>query len=130
MHTDDKRHEIARKLRETSESAWSFRKELYDEGIELFCDDQADYYLICKAITGYIPAEHMHPCDYAELHKQLANLIELEPERTCRMVRDERYSEIYEGPMLRCTRCEAAVPEYFTGSYNYCPNCGTKVMDK
>lgn len=49
-------------------------------------------------------------------------------ERTCRMEKDDRYSEMYEGPMLRCTRCDAPVPEIFTGQYNYCPNCGAKVV--
>lgn len=48
-------------------------------------------------------------------------------ERTCRMEKDDRYSEMYEGPMLRCTRCDAPVPEIFTGQYNYCPNCGGRV---
>lgn len=49
-------------------------------------------------------------------------------ERTCRMEKDDRYSEMYEGPMLRCTRCDAPIPEIFTGQYNYCPNCGAKVI--
>lgn len=59
---------------------------------------------------------------------EYSGTVERRAERTCRMKKDDRYSEMYEGPMLRCTRCDAPVPEIFTGQYNYCPNCGAKVI--
>lgn len=47
--TNDERSKVARNLRESRESAWDFREQLSDDGIDVFCDDQADYYLIHKA---------------------------------------------------------------------------------
>ena len=68
----------------------------------------------------------MHPCDYDELHKRLADLIEPEPERTCEILHDDNLSEQYGGPIARCSYCGAVLPEEFTGPYYYCPCCGSK----
>lgn len=76
MVTDDERREVARRLRGLNGNISHVRRVYEAEGIYTFCDDQADYYQICYAIAGYLPAEHMHPCDYEELHDRLADLIE------------------------------------------------------
>ena len=74
--TCDERRRVAERLRGLNGNASRVRRAYEAEGISIFCDDQADYYQICNAIAGYLPAEHMHPCDYDELHLRLADLIE------------------------------------------------------
>lgn len=132
MPTNEEKREAARRLRESRESAWDYRKQLEEVGIHLFCADQADYYLIHKAVLGCLPAEHMHPCDYAELHDFLATIIDPELERTCRI---EQISETE----MRCSECGevygwAEVDNLEGGklSYNgmYCKECGARVVDE
>ena len=74
--TDDERREVARRLRGLNGNVSHVRRVYEDEGSSILCNDQADYYQICHAVAGYIPAEHMHPCDYDELHLRLADLID------------------------------------------------------
>ena len=74
--SDDERREVAERLRELNGNVSHVRRVYEDEGFSILCDDQADYYQICHAVAGYLPAEHMHPCDYEELHARLADLIE------------------------------------------------------
>lgn len=130
MATDEEKRSIAQSIRESGESAWDFRKQLSDEGTDVFCDDQADYYLIHKAVTGYIPAEHMHPQDYSEFHNRLADLIEPKPERTC-TIESWRYDEmgdlsdvVYITYELSCGHSDDSfcLPKY-------CPTCGAKVVN-
>ncbi len=85
MPTNDERREVAARLRELP----CIPSELDQwKGRELFLEpsryDEADYAQIHRILLGCLPAEHMHPCDYEELHARLADLIEPE-ERTCRM---------------------------------------------
>lgn len=74
--SDKERREVARRLRGLNGNAMHVRRVYEAEGFSISCDDQADYYQTCDAITGYLPAEHMHPVDYEELHNRLADLIE------------------------------------------------------
>ena len=74
--TDDERRRVAEGLRGLNGNVLHVRRVYEDEGFSILCDDQADYYQICHAVAGYLPAEHMHPCDYEELHARLADLIE------------------------------------------------------
>ena len=74
--SDDERREVAERLRELNGNVSHVRRVYEDEGFSILCDDQADYYQICHAVAGYLPAEHMHPCDYEELHARLADLID------------------------------------------------------
>ena len=74
--TDDERRRVAAELRGLNGNVSHVRRVYEDEGSSILCDDQADYYQICHAVAGYLPAEHMHPCDYEELHARLADLIE------------------------------------------------------
>ena len=76
MVTDDERREVAKRLRGLNGNISHVRRVYEAEGISILCDDQADYYQICDMVTGYLPAEHMHPCDYKEMHDRLADLIE------------------------------------------------------
>ena len=76
MATDDERRLVAERLRGLNGNVSHVRRVYEDEGFSILCDDQADYYQICHAVAGYLPAEHMHPCDYEELHARLADLIE------------------------------------------------------
>lgn len=140
MPTDEERREVARRLRESRESAFDYRGQLEEVGINLFCFDQADYYLIYKSVYGSLPAEHMDTCDYAEFHGRLADLIEPEPERTCRNVSDNETG-------FTCSECGASVTGWdYSHSYvdesgvrwyttadaprrNYCPHCGARVID-
>lgn len=76
MPTDTERREVALRLRGLNDNISHVRRVYEAEGISILCEDQADYYQICYAVAGYLPAEHMHPCDYKELHERLADLIE------------------------------------------------------
>ena len=78
MHvvSDDERRRVAEGLRGLNGNISHVRRVYEDEGFSILCNDQADYYQICHAVAGYLPAEHMHPCDYDELHDLLADLIE------------------------------------------------------
>ena len=73
--TDDERRRVAERLRGLTSNVHELRKSYESEGFSILCDDQADYYQICHAVAGYLPPEHMHPCDYEELHARLADLI-------------------------------------------------------
>ena len=84
--TDDERREVAKRLRGLNDNILHVRRVYEAEGISILCDDQADYYQICDMVTGYLPAEHMHPCDYKEVHDRLADLIE--PSDTSQSCRD------------------------------------------
>ena len=82
--TDDERRRVAERLRGLNGNVSHVRRVYEAEGLSILCDDQADYYQICHAVAGYLPAEHMHPCDYEELHARLADLIEpSEPKVKC-----------------------------------------------
>lgn len=76
MATDDERRRVAERLRDLTSNVYGLRKSYESEGFSILCDDQADYYQICHAVSGYLPPEHMHPCDYEELHARLADIIE------------------------------------------------------
>ena len=78
MPTDDERREVAERLRGLNGNISHVRRVYEAAGISILCDDQADYYQIYDMVTGYLPAEHMHPCDYKEVHDRLADLIEPE----------------------------------------------------
>lgn len=67
--------------------------------------------------------------DYSEMLSRLADLIDPEPERTCRLSEtDHEYEASY-----RCDACNRVVWRDFKGNPrpNYCPNCGARVaMDE
>ena len=121
--TDEERREVARKLREMPCDVYELEAAWKREGIETECHDQTDYYQIHDAILGCLPAEHMHPCDYEELHSRLADLID---RPTCAMAFDRAAG------MVACSGCGehfAAGAHYLDrGAWNHCPNCGAVVV--
>lgn len=69
------------------------------------------------------PREHfMESTILAYIYNRLADLIEPEPERTCRFRNDGR-------GILWCDAegCDYDMDDYFPIP-NYCPNCGSKVV--
>lgn len=124
MVTDEERREVARKLRELPIDMPSEIGKWEEGGlfIEPSIYDEADYSQIHNVLFDCFPAEHMHPCDYDELHHRLADLIEPEPERTCIYVYDE------ESAVWRCSECGGLEP---VGDHvRYCPDCGAKVVEE
>ena len=90
--TIEERRRVAKRLRGLNGNISHVRRVYEAEGLPIFCDDQADYYQICDAVAGYLPAEHMHPCDYEELHARLADLIDPcdDPSSQCHKVSRQR----------------------------------------
>ena len=76
MISDDERREVAKRLRELPTDMYEVEELWEMKGLDTCCKDQTDYYLIHFALFGCFPADHMHPCDYEELHMRLADLIE------------------------------------------------------
>lgn len=134
--TNEERHEMARKLRELPTDMYEVEELWEMKGLDTCCKDQTDYYLIHFVLFGCFPADHMHPCDYEELHMRLADLIEPEPERTCRMELVD-VTDYLGQKMYRCSECGALMTDdacFFEGEpdiagFSYCPNCGAKVVE-
>ena len=134
MISDEKRREVASRLRELPSDTYSVLKEWEEYGlfIEASLIDEADYSQIHDAVLGCFPAEHMNRGDYKELHERLADLIdqpdEMRGHPTCEM--KGRPGERY-GVCTRCgafvrrdavTNCTSVIPVKF------CPNCGAEVV--
>lgn len=108
MPTNEERREIARNLREA-------KARCEERGYPWMCDD-----LILS--LGYTH-------DYEagnEIFDLLADLIEPEPERTCRNVSKDDHE-------FECSECGewldiANVMSWMHMKPNYCPNCGAKVV--
>lgn len=134
--TNDERREVAKRLRELPTDMYEVEELWETKGLDTCCKDQTDYYLIHFALFGCFPADHMHPCDYKELHMRLADLIEPEHERMC-SINADWYNGDLEHSVYRCSACGAVMLDdacYFDGSsdldwFHYCPNCGAKVVD-
>ena len=60
---------------------------------------------------------------WEQTFNRLADLID----PTCHIAPDDLASEQCMGPMLSCDRCGAAFPP-INDDYNYCPNCGARVV--
>lgn len=136
--TSEERREVAQKLRELPSDVYEVESQWKTEGISTDCHDQTDYYLIHDVLLECLPAEHMHPCDYEELHARLAELIEPEPERTCRPVfmnwagnppYNESGARLDIGSLaLGCSECGCPWGSKSARVPNFCPNCGAKVV--
>ena len=124
MVTDDERREVARELRELPIDMYEVLKSWGFEGIDTCCSDQTDYYLIHQAVFGCIPADHMHPCDYEELHMRLADLIDPDPDLTCEL--EPTASERTSAPVrvYECDCCGRHCDSVWSEDYVYCPFCG------
>lgn len=110
MPTNDERREVAARLREIDEDVWSrFSVEAND---------------IRKAIgLSFFQRD--------STVQRLADLIEPEPERTCRNVTDDPKANYF-----KCDACDCEITDYedykvwISGTWNYCPNCGAKVVEQ
>ena len=111
MATDAERRAVARRLRELPTDMYEVEELWEMKGLDTCCKDQTDYYLIHFALFECFPADHMHPCDYEELHTRLADLIEPEPERICHPIFGE------------CDLCKWPLRD---GAI-YCDHCGARI---
>ena len=143
--TNEERREVARRLRELPTDMYEVEELWEMKGLDTCCKDQTDYYLIHFALFGCFPADHMHPCDYDELHHRLADLIEPEPERTCHVVVKERKISRTQTLVTKsCSQCGYAFGDeerrpmlpglddeiviYKVRIPNYCQSCGARVV--
>ncbi len=125
--TDDERREVAARLRRLSGHR-EVDKEFVHEALGLYMGECVD---------GYDPVSV----------SELADLIEPEPERTCRVVTDKNaVSQTQEVHTKYCSRCSyvfgreqhrqllPGLDEEFVLHAvqipDYCPNCGAKVVEK
>jgi len=136
---DDGRREAAKKPRESPSDVYEVEGQWKTEGIGTDCHGRTDCYLIHGVPPECLPAEHMHPCDYGELHARLAEPIGPEPERTCQMDRSEfaDFAPEYEGPYT-CPKCgeETAVLACVNDGGDmewmkprFCGFCGAKAVE-
>ena len=102
--TDDERRLVAERLRMSDER---------DAAGFVDC-------LLAEVIRGREFCET--PCEecHARLLGELADLIEPEPERTCRMADN--------GCEFCCSECDGRCG--YDDEPNYCPHCGAKVVDE
>lgn len=127
MVTDDERREVAARLRRLSGHR-EVDKEFVHEALGLYMGECVD---------GYDPVSV----------SELADLIEPEPERTCRVVTDKNaVSQTQEVHTKYCSRCSyvfgreqhrqllPGLDEEFVLHAvqipDYCPNCGAKVVEE
>ena len=105
--TDDERRKVAARLRD------------FEQLRELFTESNICAFEVALGV-GYMDWEHICAC--------LAELIEPEPERTCRM-RDAHWDDGRRTWGCICSEC-GAKHERKSGKWmNYCPNCGAKVVE-
>lgn len=123
MVTDEKRREVARKLRELPSDTYAALKEWEKDGlfIDASLSDEADYSQIHNVALGCFPAEHMHPGDYEELHERLAGLID-RPTTT----RHGRFKTKYGRETPCCEVCGYSIGDM---RWNYCPKCGARILE-
>lgn len=116
MINDEKRREVAARLREVKKTGFDFT----------WCK-------ICMVVCG---TECPVGCDEDEMAvdaaRRLADLIETEPERTCRMKKiggDRVLAGWWE-----CSECGPVYPpckdEIAKWALRKCPHCGAKVVDE
>ena len=103
MPTNEERREVAARLRNYENLRESFRE---------------------SPICAFIDALWVGYLDWEGVCNRLADLIEPEPERTCKFIPfiEDDGSVFIEN----CSECDAAVLSRC--EFNYCPNCGAKVV--
>ena len=108
MATDDERREVAARLRDIGEK---------------ICYTSRDVLRAIQDACGCNVGLDWE--DMEELRDRLADLIEPEPERTCKFIPfiEDDGSVFIEN----CSECDAAVLSRC--EFNYCPNCGARVTE-
>lgn len=114
MPTNDERREIAQKLREYA--SWEGSQCL------VYCEHFGE--MVLNLFIGKCGESFRANYEY------LADLIEPEPERTCRNIEKDEYG-YWHG--FVCSECgedydESDDMSYSTKRIKYCPKCGAKVM--
>lgn len=110
MPTDEERREVAARLRE-------YAAEGVTDLVQLALD-------IAEAVW---PESDV--INYAKAELELADIIEPEPERTCR-VRNLGGISGNALPLLLCSECGEANYAQANGEpWRYCPNCGARVKE-
>ena len=99
MPTNEERREVAARLRNYENLRESFRE---------------------SPICAFLDAMGVGYLDWKGVCNRLAELIEPEPECTCKYESTNRCT-------WACTSCGREVDVLHRG-YNYCPNCGAKVV--
>ena len=115
MPTNDERREVAARLRELDTSRW------YDGMDEVCALEEA-----CGCDVG-------QDWQDMELKDRIAELIEPEPERTCKAIDDFVLpGQVQTYPYKICSNCHSDFPRLAcNGEFsveNYCPNCGARVV--
>ena len=123
MITDEKRREVAQKLRGLPINMYSTIDEWEKDGLFInnSVSDEGDYSQIHDAVFGCFPAEYMHPGDYEELHERLADLID-RPTTT----RHGKFKTKYGRETPCCEVCGYSIGDM---RWNYCPKCGAMITD-
>lgn len=124
--TDEECREVAARLRELPTDMYEVEELWEMKGLDTCCKDQTDYYLIHFALFGCLPADHMHPCDYEELHARLADLIEPTVE-TC----EADLTDVIEARVAvreyECSKCGMSWETVWAYDFLYCPYCGRMI---
>lgn len=124
--TDEERREVAARLRELPIDMYEVEERWEAEGLGTDCHDQTDYFLIHNVLFGCLPAEHMHPCDYEELHARLADLIEPTVE-TC----EADLTDVIEARVAvreyECSKCGMSWETVWAYDFTFCPYCGRMI---
>ena len=112
MPTNEERREVAARLRD------------YESLREAFMESPLCAFLDALGVDGYI--------DWNGVINILADLIEPEPERTCRMTK--KGPEFVLAGWWECSECGPVYPpcndEIAVWALQKCPRCGAKVVDK
>jgi hypothetical protein len=110
MPTNDERREVAARLREIDVNNWCI----------------GDF--VVSDLEEACGCGHLQPFAHMDINERLAELIEPEPERTCRVLK-------FSGalcclPFFKCSECGAFHYSQTNGAvWKYCPECGAKVVE-
>lgn len=116
MITDDERREVAQRLRKQAEKL----------GPNMDAPEFAHYTADVLDVDGNMT--------WYEMELRLADLIEPQPERTCRIKPNENF-DVGEPPYI-CDACGATIDTKFffmdglrVHEFRYCPNCRSKAVE-
>lgn len=130
MPTNEERREVARNIR----NADLIKHASYYEEVKGWDHVRATRFVLVSNLGSAIGIEKAI-FSIEDLKIRLADLIEPEPERTCRNVFGEDKFVTHPESMFKCSECGCRVTDCesyainIEGKWNYCPNCGLKVVE-